>query len=60
MTNGFKFSRMVSKWKWYNMGAWNSGNINDYFEFRYDDLAWNTSNNGQYNQWGQLMFIMTV
>ena len=53
-TNGFKFltdgggSGGGITW-----GAWNSGNIDDYFEFRFDDLAYNTSNNGQYNQWGQ-------
>ena len=53
-TNGFKFltdgggSGGGITW-----GAWNAGNINDYFEFRYDDLAYNISNNGQYNNWGQ-------
>ena len=53
-TNGFKFltdgggSGGGITW-----GAWNAGNIDDYFEFRFDDLAYNASNNGQYNQWGQ-------
>ena len=53
-TNGFKFltdgSGTGGGITW---GAWNAGNINDYFDFRFDDLAYNTSNNGQYNQWGQ-------
>ena len=52
-TNGFKF--LAGNSGTINWGGWaNDGSdINDYFEFRFDDLAWNTSNNGQYNQWGQ-------
>ena len=52
-TNGFKF--LAGNGGTINWGGWaNDGSdINDYFEFRFDDLAWNTSNNGQYNQWGQ-------
>jgi hypothetical protein len=52
-TNGFKF--LAGNSGTINWGGWatDGSNINDYFDIRYDDLAWNTSNNGQYNQWGQ-------
>jgi autotransporter-associated beta strand protein len=50
-TNGFKF--LAGNSGTITWGDWSAGTINDYFEFRFDDLAYNTSNNGQYNQWGQ-------
>jgi autotransporter-associated beta strand protein len=54
-TNGFKFLDGTSSGSGITWGAWaNDGSdINDYFDIRYDDLAYNISNNGQYNQWGQ-------
>jgi autotransporter-associated beta strand protein len=53
-TNGFKFlTDGGATGGGITWGAWNAGNIDDYFDFRYDDLAYNASNNGQYNQWGQ-------
>ena len=53
-TNGFKFlTDEGATGGGITWGAWNAGNIDDYFDFRYDDLAYNASNNGQYNQWGQ-------
>lgn len=52
-TNGFKF--LSGNSGTINWGGWaNDGSdINDYFDIRFDDLAYNISNNGQYNQWGQ-------
>ena len=53
-TNGFKFlTDGAGNGSGITWGAWNSGNINDYFEFRFDDLAWNISNPGNVNNWGQ-------
>ena len=52
-TNGFKFLDGSGSGSGITWGAWNAGNIDDYFDIRFDDLAYNISNNGQYNQWGQ-------
>jgi hypothetical protein len=53
-TNGFKFlTDGVGTGGGITWGAWNAGNIDDYFDIRFDDLAYNTSDGGNYNQWGQ-------